>query len=199
MKLGRAVILSVALVVGLAGCTFHASLTVPAASVAKTAAAQLQKQVGTDQPPKIDCGDKQVDLVKGKKLDCTLTDPANGTKLPVAITITKVDGLKYSIDAEVGTAPIDPSPSSTADVPAGALSVTPTDLALLAQKALDQQGSDDAISCGNADSLTIVPGAVFQCQAGASDGKSYDTTVTVTDVTGQNYSIDVKVSATPQS
>ena len=107
MKIFGAVLLSSALLIGLAGCTLSASAspTVSGANIAHTSSLALQKEVGTASPPKVDCGSKDVDLKVGKKIHCEVTDPSNGDVYDSVVTITKVDGLKYSIDVKVADTP----------------------------------------------------------------------------------------------
>jgi hypothetical protein len=107
MKVASTVVLSAALLVGLAGCTFSASagVTVPKSQIATTAAKALQKSVGTSVAPKIDCGTGSTILTVGKKLNCTLTVPPGTTRYATVVTITKVNGLHYSVDAKVAKTP----------------------------------------------------------------------------------------------
>jgi hypothetical protein len=108
MKLIATPVVAIALVAGLAGCTFsaHANLTGPKSSIAATAEKALAKAVGSKVLPKIDCGTGSVDLVKGKKLNCILTDPSDGTKYKTVVTLTSVKGLHYTVDAKVANTPL---------------------------------------------------------------------------------------------
>jgi hypothetical protein len=107
MKTVGAILLSSALLFGLAGCSFSASVspTVSAASLAHTSGLALQKEVGTATTPKVDCGEAAIDLKVGKKVHCDVTDPSNGDVYDSVVTITNVNGLKYSIDVKVADAP----------------------------------------------------------------------------------------------
>jgi hypothetical protein len=105
MKIVSALVLSSALLVGLAGCSLTASATVPAANIANTAAHALQKTVGLATTPKMDCGKAGITLAVGKKVDCTVTDPTNGKDYDAVVTITKISGSKYSIDVQVAKTP----------------------------------------------------------------------------------------------
>lgn len=94
-----------AAVLGLTGCTASANLTVPASQIATQAAAELQKQVGTPNPPDLDCGTDSVDLVNGTVVNCTLTYGDDGAKYPTTVTISEVNGTNYHISAEVSQTP----------------------------------------------------------------------------------------------
>ena len=107
MKIVPAVLISAVLVAGLAGCTASASahLTLPKSQLATAAVKALQKAVGTTVVPKINCGSGSAPLVVGTKLNCTLIDPGDGKKYATVVTITKVKGLNYSVDAKVANTP----------------------------------------------------------------------------------------------
>ena len=68
----------------------------------------LQEEVGADEPPGLDCGDGQVDLVPGTVVDCVLTDPASGTQYDAQVTITRAEvtqetvSYEYMLDDETG-------------------------------------------------------------------------------------------------
>jgi uncharacterized lipoprotein len=105
MKTAGALVLASALVLGLAGCSISASPSVPASNIAHTGALALQKEVGTASPPKVDCGTADIDLKVGKKIHCDVTDPSTKQVFDSVVTITKVSGLKYSIDIKVASTP----------------------------------------------------------------------------------------------
>jgi hypothetical protein len=107
MKVLLTVVVSAALVLGLAGCSFSASagVTVPNKQIAAAAAKALKNAVGSSVSPKIDCGSGSTILKVGKKLDCTLTDPGDGKKYATVVTLTKVKGLNYTVDAKVADTP----------------------------------------------------------------------------------------------
>lgn len=90
----------------LAGCTATANLTVSASEVADTAAKALSDQLGIDRLPEMDCGADSVDLVVGEVVDCVLTDPVTTSRFATEVTITKVDGTRYSLDAQVAQTPL---------------------------------------------------------------------------------------------
>lgn len=103
MKLISTVFVAAGAAVMLAGCTFSASAnyTVPAGDVADVSAQALQDQLGAEEPPGLDCGDDDVDVVVGTTVDCVLTDPGSGEEYDTVVTISKVDGTKYSVDVQV--------------------------------------------------------------------------------------------------
>ena len=107
MKVLPTLVLSAVLVAGLAGCSVQASagVTIPDKQIAAAAAKALKKAVNSSVTPKIDCGPGSTLLKVGKKLDCTLTDPGNGEDYATVVTITKVKGLDYSVDAKVASTP----------------------------------------------------------------------------------------------
>jgi hypothetical protein len=107
MRIVSALILSAGLAAGLAGCSVSASATVPAASIASTAAHALEKEVGSSTTPKMECGNAAITLAVGKKVPCVVTDPGNGKDYDATVTITKISGLKYSIDVRVAKSPND--------------------------------------------------------------------------------------------
>ncbi len=88
----------------LAGCSVSANLTVPAASVAETAADALEQSVG--ERPEMDCGDDAVDLVDGTTLECDLTDPASGAVYGSTVAIEyEGEGTDYAVSVEVDETP----------------------------------------------------------------------------------------------
>ncbi len=106
MKIFGAVALCAALLVGLAGCSFSAAVTVEKSSLAHTGAIALKNEVGTSYLPKVDCGKGSVPLKVGEKIHCDVVDPKAPTDTyDSVLTITKVNGLKYSIDIKVANTP----------------------------------------------------------------------------------------------
>lgn len=88
----------------LTACTTAAPLTVSPDDVATTAENALEEQVGSR--PDIDCGTDDVPLVKGRVIDCVLTDPVSGDQFEAPVTIEEVDGTNYTIGIQVGAEPI---------------------------------------------------------------------------------------------
>lgn len=175
----------------LAGCTFQANLVVAASEVEALAATALAEQWGTE--PTLDCGDENVDLVEGTTVDCVASNPNSGLDYPATVTITDVEGSKYSIGVTVGSAIVEDDPAADAPtVPGG-------DLADLAAGALEPKlGYRPVVDCGT-DRIAIVLDGTIDCVATGSDGVDYPATITVTNVTETGYDIDVVMGATPAS
>jgi hypothetical protein len=55
----------------------------------------------------MECGNAAITLAVGKKVPCVVTDPGNGKDYDATVTITKISGLKYSIDVRVAKSPND--------------------------------------------------------------------------------------------
>jgi len=89
----------------LSGCTNEPPAEVPASSIAATAEAALEQSTG--ERPEIDCGSATVELKKGTKLDCVLTDTTLDEQFDSRVTISDVDGLNYSVEVEVSEEPRD--------------------------------------------------------------------------------------------
>lgn len=87
----------------LAGCTVTTSLTVDSSNVENAAARALEKQVGSK--PTIDCGSKQIDLVDGTTVHCTVGAPGDSTEYDSVVTISDVHGTKYHVEIEVASTP----------------------------------------------------------------------------------------------
>jgi len=175
-------------VLALAGCSFQANLVVPASEVEQLAASALLEQWGGE--PTLDCGEQNVDLVEGTLVQCTAHNPNSGLDYPATVTITEVEGTKYSIDVSVGQAA-----PQTPDAP----TVAPDSVADLAAGALEPElGYRPVVDCG-ADPVPIVLDGTIDCVATGSDGADYPATITVTDVTETGYDIDVVMGAKPLS
>lgn len=103
MKLNQAPIIVIALAAAaaLGGCTASASVysTAPAQDVADLAASALEDQVGF--LPTLDCGDEPVKLIENETVECLLTAGDDPTTVDTTVTITDVDGSKYSVGVEV--------------------------------------------------------------------------------------------------
>ena len=181
----------------LAGCTAQANLTVPAEDVAELAVTALEEQ--WDVMPEVDCGSESVDLVEGTALECSAYNPNSGLDYPADVTITEVDGTRYSIDVSVGQAISDSDDGSDAgaEAPAEAPVVTAASVADLAATALEPElGYRPTVDCGT-EGIAIYVDAVIDCVSTADSGVAYPATVTVTEVTSANYDIDVVVGSSP--
>lgn len=188
--------LGVVLALGLAGCTASANLTVPAEKVAELAAQALGKQWQTE--PTVDCGDDSVDAVEGTEVECVASNPKSGLDYPATVTITKVDGAKFTIGVETGSAIVeDDADAAAPEAPAGSPSVPAASLATLASGALAAElGYEPVIDCGT-EPLTIFVDAEFECEATGDDGLVYPAHIVVTEVSATNYNIDVAMGAEP--
>lgn len=185
----------------LSGCTFTANLTVPPGSVATAAEDALEAKVG--YRPVIDCGDKDVNLVNGTKVDCVLTDPATSIEYDAKVVIGEVKGLDYRVDITVADQPRAGSvPTPDAEGPAAEgirHTVSAASVSKLAADALFKEAPPYfEVDCGDGD-LEIFLGAVFNCAATHPEGAVYDAGITITDVTETTYDIDVVRAAAPRS
>ena len=99
-----AIVLALASAALLSGCGGGTAASVPADGIATTAENALEEKIGTR--PDIDCGTDDIELVEGKVIDCTLTDPVSGEKFDSPVTIKAVDGSSYTVGVQVGDAPI---------------------------------------------------------------------------------------------
>lgn len=177
-------------VVALSGCTVQANPAIPASEVEALAAEALTEQWGAE--PEIDCGEKNVDLVEGTTVDCTANNPNSGLDYPATVTITDVDGSKYSIDVVVGAAIADEE-ESTSDAP----TVDAANLAGVAADALEGElGYRPGVDCGT-EPIAIVLDDTIECVATGDDGVDYAAEILVTDVTDTGYDIDVTMGSTP--
>lgn len=107
MRILTSVSVALGATVLLAGCTFdaNANFTVSASSLADEAAAALHEQVGAPQPPHLDCGSGQVDMVVDKSIPCELTVEGDDAVYDATIVITEVDGRDYSFEVNVAEQP----------------------------------------------------------------------------------------------
>ncbi|GAB3405567.1 hypothetical protein GCM10027515_19050 [Schumannella luteola] len=205
---------SAALVVTtLAGCSFSASasLTVSGEQVAKAAADALETKLPSR--PEVDCGDDQVKLVDGTEVDCTYVDPATKKTVDAVVTISDVNGTKYSVNvksagAQGGSGDDDSSgdDASASDDDSGApgdgstLQVTPAEVGVAAAGSLAKQYGETpkmVYTGGNGDdqapiSISVGTTIKYLVQLTLS-GKTGIGTVTITEITGSNYKLDVKV------
>ena len=78
--------------------TSTGDLTVPSTDLATLATGALEPELGFS--PEIYCSPAEVPLVVDEEIQCMITDP-DGNRGTVSITITKVDGTDYAINAKV--------------------------------------------------------------------------------------------------
>ena len=179
---------------GLTGCTFTASLTVPADSVGEQAAKALTDQLGTDVVPEMDCGEDDVKLINGTVVACVLTDPTSNMSYDAPVTISEVNGTNYHVAVQVGDAPIGGTPAPDAS---GAPTTPGSSLAAVAADGLESTlGYRPAVDCGD-DRVSIVQDAQFDCVVTLDDALDYPATVSITSVIGGDYTVNVAVAATP--
>lgn len=97
--------LAVLMGLGLAGCSVHASVnhTTTPAGLERVVADSLEKSVG--QRPEVDCGDDTIDLKDGNVVHCDVNTKGYDVKYDATVTISDVDGAKYSVDVSVADTP----------------------------------------------------------------------------------------------
>lgn len=79
------------------------TLTVPAGEVATAVADALEPKL--DQRPDIDCGDVNLVLSEGRPVYCTLIDRAAGEEYKATVSITGIDGTKWTFTVQVAAEP----------------------------------------------------------------------------------------------
>lgn len=178
--------------VALAGCA-PATLTASAEDIADLAEGALEEQVGSR--PDIDCGTGDIELKKGLVIDCTLTDPVSGDRFDAPVTIATIQGNTYTIDVQVGDAPIDPpTPESTVEPQTGDNPTVPgTDIADLAAGALESiLGFLPIIECPDAEVEVFVGNSVV-CAFAEDDGTQHEVRIDITEFDGSTYAINAEV------
>lgn len=97
--------IGLAATIGLTGCSVHASVnhTTTPAGLERVVADSLEKSVG--QRPEVDCGDDTIDLRDGNVVHCDVNTKGYDTKYDATVTISDVDGSKYSVDVSVSDTP----------------------------------------------------------------------------------------------
>lgn len=96
---------AVTIALALAACTASANFTVNADALATEVAVTLQREVDSDAPPHMYCGDESIDLVAGMTVLCELTVPDETAIWDTWVTITEVDGTEYAFDVQVAEEP----------------------------------------------------------------------------------------------
>jgi hypothetical protein len=177
----------------LTGCTFSASATASPDEIASLAEDALEAEVG--QRPEIDCGEDSIPLKQGTTVTCLLTDPASDLEADADVTLTKVDGNNVTVSVKVAdtpnNAPDEESTEAPSDDTAGTLTLTAEEIAKTAEKAL----TDAAVLTNPG---VVCPGATHDVSTGYSlectviqGGDQYAATVTVTEVEGTSYEVNV--------
>ncbi|RLV56212.1 DUF4333 domain-containing protein [Aeromicrobium phragmitis] len=98
-------LLALATTFSLAACTFSFStggMDEPAENVAEAAMAALEEEVG-QRPDSLDCGHGDVAIREGNQIACVLTH--EGVEFDTAVTISDVDGSRYTVNVEVASTP----------------------------------------------------------------------------------------------
>jgi len=176
------------LALGLAGCSFNANLTVSASKIADTAATALQDELGGEKA-EIDCGDGQIDVVVDAEVECTYTDPETGEDYDAIVTITKVDGTDFSINASVPDLPVGGSEEPSDD---DVITVPGSEVAGVAAGALAPQlGFDPTITC-NEDIELVVDNSI-RCMISGEGYAAATVLITITEVNGAQYFINAEV------
>lgn len=144
--------------------------------IAEVASDALADEVG-EKPDNLDCGDEDITIEKDNSVDCVLTH--DGQDQPTKVTITEVDGRDYEINVQF---------AESADK-----------VASVASDALAQQigQAPDDLSCGDED-VALEKDNTVDCVL-THGGQEFDTEVTITEVDGLDYRIDVQVAETPRN
>ncbi|GIG68820.1 DUF4333 domain-containing protein [Phytomonospora endophytica] len=79
------------------------TLTVPASEVAAAVVDALEAKLG--QRPEIDCGEVNLVLSEGRPVYCTLIDRAAGEEYKATVSITGIDGAKWTFTVQVAAEP----------------------------------------------------------------------------------------------
>lgn len=195
MRTSRLALLVAASVIAtaLTGCTFSASATASPDEIASLAEDALEAEVG--QRPEIDCGEDSIPLKEGTTVTCLLTDPASDLEADADVTLTKVDGNNVTVSVKVAdtpnNAPDEESTEAPSDDTAGTLTLTADEIAKTAEKAL----TDAAVLTNPG---VVCPGGTHDVSTGYSlectviqGGDQYAATVTVTEVEGTSYEVNV--------
>ena len=176
-------------VLTLSGCSAPGTPTVSATEFEAVAAGPLSEQ--WDSVVAIECGTDDIAIVEGTVVDCIAHNPNSALDYETAVTITSVDGSKYSVDVVVGDVISDDDETS------GAPTVPGANLAELASSALEPKlGYKPVVDCGTQPVAIVLDGTI-DCVATGSDGVDYPATITVTEVTETGYDIDVVMGSDP--
>lgn len=198
MRTSRLAILTAAaglLATALTGCTFSASATASPDDIATLAEDALEAEIG--QRPEIDCGDDSIPLKEDSVVPCLLTDPASGAEFDADVTLTKVDGTNVTVSVQVADTPNNapaPEPSeSPATDAGGTLTLTAEEIGVTAARALADAGvlPSPSVLCPGG-SHEVSDGYSLECTA-IQGGDQYAATVTISEVEGASYSVNVVV------
>lgn len=198
MRTSRLAILTAAaglLATALTGCTFSASATASPDDIATLAEDALEAEIG--QRPEIDCGDDSIPLKEDSVVPCLLTDPASGAEFDADVTLTKVDGTNVTVSVQVADTPNNapaPEPSeSPATDAGGTLTLTAEEIGVTAARALTDAGvlPSPRVLCPGG-SHEVSDGYSLECTA-IQGGDQYAATVTISEVEGSSYSVNVVI------
>lgn len=194
LKHSWAMIVLLSAAVALSGCTASVNLTIAADDVATLGAKALSEQWNAEAT--MDCGTKSVPSKEGTTVDCVAFNPNSGLDYPAVVTLSKIDGSKYSVSVETGPAKVpesDGEKTASTDTP----TVPGESLAKLAGGALAKElGYQPEMDCGT-EPIAIYLGAKIECVATGDDGLDYRANILVTEVSATNYNIDVDMLAAP--
>lgn len=198
MRTSRLALLAAAaglLATALTGCTFSASATASPDEIASLAEDALEAEVG--QRPEIDCGEDSIPLKQDSTVACLLTDPSTGSEFDADVTLAKVDGTNVTVSVQVADTPNNapegestPAPSSGAS---GTLALTAAEIAKTAEKALTDAAvlTNPGVVCPG-DTHEVSDGYSIECTV-IEGGDQYAATVTISDVDGTNYAVNVVI------
>lgn len=178
----------------LAGCTASISTTTSPDKIAELAADAIEGQVGTR--PDVDCGDENIALKQGTKVQCVLTDPSTGSEFDAEVTLSKVDGTNVTVTVNVADTANNAPEETETDAPStggATLSLTAAEIGKTAEKALKDAGllSNPAVVCpGSTHEVTV--GYTLECTV-IQGGDQYAATVKISEVDGSNYSVNVAI------
>ncbi|MFF7291514.1 hypothetical protein ACFY9N_03175 [Microbacterium sp. NPDC008134] len=198
MRTSRLALLAAAaglLATALTGCTFSASATASPDEIASLAEDALEAEVG--QRPEIDCGDDSIPLEQGSVVSCLLTDPSTGSEFDADVTLSKVDGTNVTVSVQVADTPNNAPEGEPSDAPAtdtaGTLTLTADEIGVTAARALTDAAvlASPTVLCPGA-SHEVSNGYSLECTA-IQGGDEYAATVTVSDIEGSSYSVNVVI------
>lgn len=183
------------LATALTGCTFSASATASPDEIASLAEDALEAEIG--QRPEIDCGEDSIPLKQDSVVPCLLTDPSTGSEFDADVTLSKVDGTNVTVSVQVADTPNNAPEGEPTEAPStgtdGTLALTAEEIGVTAAKALTDAGilaSPSVLCPGGTHEVTT--GYSLECTA-IQGGDQYAATVTVSDVQGTSYSVNVVI------
>jgi len=131
----------------------------------------------------MDCGDGDIPFVVGTTVECSAFDSSISESRSYTVTITSIDGARYSLDV-VGPA-AEPSPSE----PASAIEPIDAFTAFVVDTLTPVLGEQPLVDCGTED-IEIFIGQEVRCSYETSDNSAF-IIVTVSLFDGESYGIDI--------